>query len=183
MTFIVSPTPVPAASLIVGTLERVDYQDAFRVALPRPDITVDDAVRATLGAMPGWIGALLRLRDAVVKPFGLKRGADMPSPVIPERFAVGDAVSLFRVDARSEREIVFGQEDTHLDFRASLLVEPSGELVFSTLVQLNGPLGRAYFIPVGPAHRRIVPAMMRAACAALASEHARRDQHVAATAP
>ena len=178
MTFIVTPTPVPAASLILGTLERVDYQDAFRVALPRPDITVDDVARATFGAMPGWIGALLRLRDAVVKPFGLKRGADMPSPVIPERFTVGDAVSIFRVDARSEREIVFGQEDTHLDFRASFLVEPSGELVFSTMVQFNGPLGRAYFVPVGPAHRRIVPAMMRATCAALAREHANRDERV-----
>jgi hypothetical protein len=33
--------------------------------------------------------------------------------------------------------------------------------VVATLVRFHGVLGRAYFVPVRPAHRLIVPAMLR----------------------
>jgi hypothetical protein len=35
----------------------------------------------------------------------------------------------------------------------------------TTLVRFHNALGRVYFVPVAPAHRRIVPAMMRSAAA------------------
>jgi hypothetical protein len=68
------------------------------------------------------------------------------------------------VVARDEQEILLDEDDCHLDFRLSLRLEPMGprhRLTVSTAVHFHGRAGRLYFLPVGPLHRVIVPAMMR----------------------
>jgi Protein of unknown function (DUF2867) len=59
---------------------------------------------------------------------------------------------------------MLGEDDQHLDFRVSVQMELEAEecwVVVSTAVKFNHWLGRAYFIPVKPVHKIIVPAMMR----------------------
>ncbi len=163
----VTEVELPPDSLIARAFDRVDYADAFHIALPVDDRGVDDVLRASFAAMPGWMSGLLRARDAAMRPFGL-RPAGGAGARVPERFEVGDAMGLFRVHARSEREIVVGEDDRHLDFRASFLRESERDLVVSTVVAYRNALGRAYFAVVGPGHRVIVPALMRATARALA---------------
>lgn len=59
---------------------------------------------------------------------------------------------------------MLGEDDQHLDYRVSVRLErEQGKcwVVVSTVVKFNNGLGRAYFVPVRPVHKIIVPAMMR----------------------
>ena len=138
---------VPPSPMAERTLSRVDYADAFAVALP-PGAPRDpeQLARRVLDSPPPWVLAAMALRNAVVLPLGLK------SP--------RSARAIFPLLDRDEREIVLGLDDRHLDFRASILVE-GDTVVVSTRVRFNSALGRAYFTPVRLAHPIVVKAMMR----------------------
>jgi hypothetical protein len=65
---------------------------------------------------------------------------------------------------RQGDEILLGEDDQHLNFRTSVQLERQEEkcwVIVSTVVQFNNWLGHAYFVPVRPIHKIIVPAMMR----------------------
>ena len=162
----VEKVSVPEGSL-VAQVPFTDYADAYRIELDAarfPD--VDSVARAFADTSPGWIGALMRVRDHAVSIFGLKRSIDAPKPIREKRPLVpGDFVGFFRVIERNEREILAGEDDRHLDFRVSFLYERPF-IVVTTVVRFHNGFGRAYFVPVAPFHRRIVPAMLRAVTAA-----------------
>ena len=54
---------------------------------------------------------------------------------------------------------VVGLDDTHLDFRIVVSVEP-GQVRCVTVVRRHNALGRVYFAVVGPFHRRLVPSLL-----------------------
>jgi hypothetical protein len=97
------------------------------------------------------------LRNALVAPLGL----------VATRSALaraGDRIGIFPVLAETLDEVLLGLDDRHLDFRVCVRVlDDGGERLglVATLVRFHGALGRAYFLPVRPAHRLIVPAMLR----------------------
>lgn len=163
----VDKVAVPRGSL-VAEVPFTHYADAYRIRLDAhqfPD--VDSVARAFVKTSPGWITALMRLRDRLVGVFGLKRGIDAPPPVADESLIEpGDFVGFFRVLERNEKEILAGEDDRHLDFRISFLYEAREDGAFmtvTTVVKIHNAFGRAYFFLVAPVHRRIVPAMIRAA--------------------
>jgi hypothetical protein len=148
-----------------GLLERVDYADAFRVDCEVGDLEQLTAFsRAVLGVPPGWVRALLRLRNLIVSPLGLRTSVE-PTPERPGALPkAGDRVGLFTVKAVEVDQLVLGEDDRHLDFRVSVLRQEEREstgVVVTTLVCFHNLLGRAYFVAVGPFHRVIVPAMIR----------------------
>jgi hypothetical protein len=100
---------------------------------------------------------LLNIRDMLVRPLGLKTVADLKQ-------TRGDRVSLFRIFERHDDEIVLGEDDTHLDFRVSVLVQPSSHgqprLIVTTVVFCNRSLGRAYITLIAPFHRAVVRASL-----------------------
>jgi hypothetical protein len=165
---------VESVSLPVGALVTQlpfhDYADAYRIEVdPARFRDVDAIARAFTQAPPWWIAAAMRVRDAIVGVFGLKRSSDVALEDDPfaRPLAPGAFVGFFRIRDRNATEIVAGEDDRHLDFRVSFLYErrPSGRCfaTVSTVVRFHGFAGRAYFLFVGPAHRRIVPAMLRSA--------------------
>ena len=87
----------------------------------------------------------------------------------------GAVIGLFRVLARSDTEIILGDDDRHLDFRVGILRQVNGDrtvVVVSTIVSFHNWLGRLYFMPVQRFHRLIVPALMRRAAARLTADTA-----------
>jgi hypothetical protein len=151
-------------SLASQALDRVDYLDVFSAPVPKR-ATLDEVAARVLGGRPPW---LMRLRDALVRPFGLK--TTPPGPRKPQRFVEGGRVGLFRVFARSEEELVLGEDDKHLDFRVCLRVLGDGEATLATLVRFHNGWGRAYFACVRPFHGLIVKGMLRRAGAHPVSE-------------
>ncbi|MDR3514895.1 MAG: DUF2867 domain-containing protein [Azospirillaceae bacterium] len=160
----------PPESRLAALFGGADLVDAFAVAIPADatrDITA--VAEAIFGHPAWWFRTLLAVRDAVAAGFGLKttqqirRIADKKS---------GDRIDFFPVLSRSGRELIIGEDDRHLDFRASILVRPLGEgrefeVVATTVVHCHNRPGRCYLTLILPFHRRVVRSSLRRAALAL----------------
>ncbi|AIO30689.1 hypothetical protein DM39_6724 [Burkholderia cenocepacia] len=150
---------LPANSRLSRSYDRADFADAFSVALPAT--ACNDAAslaRHVFAGQPGWIALLQRVRDLAVWPLGLKGTVELKA-------AKGDRISIFRVFERHDDEIILGEDDRHLDFRVSVLVQPASDglprrLTVTTVVFYNRPLGRAYLGVIAPFHRLVVRASL-----------------------
>ena len=65
----------PAGSRIQKGFPKVDFCDSFSLRIVA-DISNDEIVNHFFFKFPGWIEALFKLRDILVKPFGLQTGGD-----------------------------------------------------------------------------------------------------------
>jgi hypothetical protein len=159
---------IPPGTLIASAFPRTHYADAYRARLPASSSRdIEQLTRMLFATTPQWIEALLRTRDRIVGVIGLKTAPEATKRDLEHIvFQPGSAFGLFKVFERADNEIMMGEDDSHLDFRVSVLLQQAGEadwLIVSTVVRFNNWLGRAYFLPVHPLHQLIVPAMMRSA--------------------
>ncbi len=147
-----------------------DYADSFQGTFSNADKQIDtlDVGKALFSTAPKWVGTLLALRNKLVSIFGLKTGDGAESPAeAMARFtgAKGERIGLFKVFERTDHEMVLGEDDTHLDFRVSVLLPPADvpekELILTTTVTYNNAFGKFYFFIVKPFHKLIVPQMMK----------------------
>ncbi len=157
----ITEVKLPQDSLISQALPRVDYSDAFRRLVPPGGwLNAEAAARDLFSAVPKWVSGLMAMRDGVVKAFGLKTN---PPLSLAARRTVslepGSSIGLFRVYENTATEIVMGQDDRHLNFRVSLMVDEQS-VTLSTVVMFHNVYGRAYFLPVKFFHKRVVPAIL-----------------------
>jgi hypothetical protein len=149
----------PPTSAIADWYRGADLLDSYAVALP-PEMSRDPAVlaRALFETPPLWTRGLLRLRDQLMAPLGVKTTTEIRKAGAGDGL---DRIGFFPVLRRSPDEIVLGEDDSHLDFRASVLVEPvdgagSPRLVVTTVVRCRNLLGRTYLSVIQPFHVLIV---------------------------
>ena len=107
-------------------------------------LTVEEAA-AKAFQMPGWASALMSLRNKLVAPLGLKTGTK-EKELTP---------SAFPITFQRENEVQYGLDDSHLNFRITLL-KKDGRLYMSTWVHVNNFVGRAYLTLIMPFHVLIV---------------------------
>jgi hypothetical protein len=116
--------------------------------------SMHELLQCVLTTQPVWIDMLLKLRDAVMRPFGIKTA----SPV-DDMQPTGARIAFFSVLEEQANEIILGTDDRHLDFRVSLIrrISPDGEqLILTTVVQVHNLLGRAYIRAINPFHHLVV---------------------------
>jgi hypothetical protein len=154
----------PVESRLADSFQGADLADAFAVTLPA-GATHDIAVLA--GAIfdhpVWWFVALLAIRDSVVSCFGLKTTRKIRSRAQVEH---ADTVDFFPVLGRFSNELIVGEDDRHLDFRASILLRlegPDYELVATTVVHCHNWLGHSYLALIMPFHRLIVRSNLKRA--------------------
>lgn len=124
---------LPRASSLWSLHQPGDFLDCYSVAS-----TLTPRQAATRGlALPGWAAALLRLRNTLVRPFGLKTGT-AEGPIFPTCLETDD-------------EIILGTDDRHLNFRIGLY-RLDGRIFMSTWVHPHNFWGRAYLRLVMPFH-------------------------------
>ncbi len=163
----VETVPVPDSTLLNNAFSQIDYGDAYRVRLAgSADTSLDDVLKIFSTAAPGWVGRLMGLRNQLVKLIGLeaKPISSRDRPIMTGQ--PGTKIGFFKVFQRSSNEIVMGEDDLHLNYRVSILLQPDLEQDFcwatiSTIVHYNNWRGKLYFLPVRPFHRLIVPAMLK----------------------
>jgi hypothetical protein len=155
------PTEPPAESMIAAW-----YPGAFLVDSYAVDVKSDrgrgDSMRmlatSALSDPPAWFRGLLALRDAIVRPFGVKTSGDVCNA------RTDDArVDFFPVLREAENEIVLGEDDKHLDFRLSLLRRVRNghaEVIATTVVHVHNRIGRAYIQLINPFHHLVVRRIM-----------------------
>ena len=157
--------PVPSDSRVTNAYVSPNLADAYAIDLPAG--TVRDPQRLAtflFEHQPRWIEVLMRVRDAVVSVVGLKTGKSLRS-ANAERPRIG----MFKVYETNALEVIMGEEDKHLDFRASVLYRAAGgattapHLIFSTVVECHNLLGRTYLTIISPFHRLVVQGFLRRA--------------------
>lgn len=145
----------------------IDYQDSYSEDLPATErpIAIEEVGRAFFSASPKWLNKLFTLRNHLVKLIGLKvdeNAQDREAQLAACNFEVGDRLGLFKVFQKNEHELIIGEDDKHLDFRISFLIDRiNKKLNITTTVYFNNWMGKLYFIPVKPFHSLAVPAMLR----------------------
>ncbi|MFC0240213.1 DUF2867 domain-containing protein [Rhodopseudomonas telluris] len=147
------PPTVDRDALLPGA----DFVDAYAIGIGSRTLDARSAAIQMIEHGPGWIGVLMRLRNLIVTPFGLRT----PAPGRPDR---GDSIGIFPVRSETPQRVVAGFDDSHLDFRVVIDVEDQAagrRVVASTLVRTNNRLGRIYLATIMPFHRMVVRAMLR----------------------
>lgn len=79
-------------------------------------------------------------------------------------YQVGDRLGIFSVLFLSDKEVIMGESDKHLDVKLSVYKgdENKPNTVFvTTVVHIHNALGRLYMSFVTPLHKLIAPAMLR----------------------
>ena len=147
-------TPDPdCGALLTGA----QFADAYRIDIGNTDIDAREACVRMVLHSPRWIDVLLRLRNILVSPFGLKTsGEGAPAP--------GGFIGLFPVVSETPERLVAGFNDRHLDFRLVVdvnTVAKGRQVTSTTLVRTNNFLGRAYLTLIMPFHKLVVRSMMR----------------------
>ena len=138
-------------------LPDAQFADAHCVDIGDIDIDAREACVRMVLHPPRWIDVLLRLRNILVSPFGLKTsGEGAPAP--------GGLIGLFPVVSETPQRLVAGFNDYHLDFRIVVDVNHAAEsrqVISTTLVRTHNFLGRAYLTLIMPFHKLVVRSMMR----------------------
>lgn len=155
-----TPVPLPAQSAVARVYPSVQLADAFAIQLP-PGAAQDPEVlaRFMFANQPAWIAMLMRVRDTIVSAFGLKTGKHLATLATEAR---AERVGIFKIYSKNATEIVVGEDDTHLDFRVSVM-RTSALLTVSTVVHCHNRLGRIYLLLIAPFHRMVVKASLRRA--------------------
>lgn len=170
MTTIKEIKHIPAGSIILdGMNDKVDYSDIFFIEInSNKNLSVDYLTALFFTASsPAWVETLIKLRKILVKPFGLK--AEMPpeqrdiSPSM--RYNKGEKAVFFTIVERNDSEIVISENDKHLIFRFSTLLEsnPVNQIFYiTTIVKYHNLLGRCYFTLIKLFHRELMKMTLRA---------------------
>lgn len=110
--------------------------------------------------MPAWIRFMFKLRNILVKPFGLERGEGDTNKFV-EAIRNGTNNGMMSVADKTDRETVLSLNDKHLKAYLSVYVEPieqsnQQKVIVITLVKFHKRLGRVYFYTIYPFHCIIV---------------------------
>ena len=157
--------PIPSPSLIEKALPKVDYHDSFSIEVPGL-VPVQKLPPLFFKSFPKWFMLLMGIREGISRLIGLKTAAGIDVRKQVQNFSgeVGESIALFHVLGRSKTEILSGENDSHLDFRLSFFANPTQEntnVILSTTVCFNAWTGKAYFLPVRPIHKFIMPILMK----------------------
>jgi hypothetical protein len=155
---------LPMESGVAPLFEGAHLADAYAIAIPPGDQRdIRTLAEAAMSLPTPWARALMRLRDAVMGNLGVKTSGEIRNRM--ERSG-HEHVHFFPVLSRSEHEIIVGEDDSHLDFRASLLLRQAGdgaghEFIVTTVVHCHNRLGRIYLASILPFHRLIIRSGLR----------------------
>ena len=166
--FSVTAVALPEAASIRTMYASTDLADAYAIRLPaHASSDPEQLARLILSNQAPWVGQLMRMRDAIVGRLGIKTAQQLQNA--PDA-AVGGRIYMFKIYAKTAHEVVLGEDDSHLDFRLSVLHEPATtaagstpRLIVSTVVHCHNRLGRAYIALIAPFHRAVVQSALRRA--------------------
>lgn len=181
----VTTQALPADSLLAREFtDRCDHDDCFVLDLPATRLRTGTAsewlavlLQGFLDNRPVGVTRLMRLRNALVRPLGL-RTSPLGCPVSSllctqpvQRFASRFPVLAESVAADDHSaEVLLGADDRHLRFRSSVRVQIRDDgglrMSLATRVQCRNAFGRLYMASIDRVHRHyIAPAMLQLATA------------------
>ena len=125
-----------------------DYNDSVSRKITQVEpLTPDSIFEEMFCNFPKPVEWLFKLRNAIVKPFGLQGGSGFRN----------------MISERSDEEIIICKNDKHLCFWVSIYCSrPENgwqEAAVTTIVKFNNFLGRIYFIGIWIFHKILVKSL------------------------
>lgn len=129
-----------------------DYCDSVSGRInPARTMDVEHIFEEMFCNFPKPVAWLFKLRNAIVKPFGLQGGGGFRN----------------LITERNDEEIIISKNDRHLCFRVgiycSLPENGSQEAAVTTVVKFNNFLGKVYFIGIWIFHKLLVKSLFHKA--------------------
>lgn len=163
---IIPKTTIPDSSILKNKENMFNYIDSFYSEFSdnenKYDITQIMKLFTTSGS--AWAVFLMKLRDKIAKRFGLKTSETSSKESC--NYEIGSQHGIFKIFDKTDNEIILGENDKHLNFKVSLLLEPHQDnydktVSITTVVQFNNLFGKLYFFPVKPFHKLIVNSSLK----------------------
>lgn len=151
---------LPKTEGIKHALPQVDFNDTFSTTNHLDNLNTIS--KLVFGTVPKWVEVLLKLRNNIVKVFGLK--TEKPEDYHTD-FKVGGYVGFFQIFSIQQNEIMLGADDKHLNFRVSIYNSNENQfnIKVTTLVEYNNSFGKIYMFIIKPFHHLIVKRMVKQA--------------------
>ncbi len=157
---------MPAGSRIAQALPNNDFADCYRFDDLWLGKTALETYLILVTRTPGWMNALMAMRNQAVRLVGLKHVGNLSTAVNRKpasEYTVGDRVGIFSIQHLQDDEVVVFDNDKHLVVQLSVVkhvVDGKPVVSMGTVVHIHNRLGRCYMAVVGPAHSFIVPRML-----------------------
>ena len=162
---------LPLSSKLAIPPTSYDFVDSFVGSIndEQDVIGLQEVMTAFYGTKSSWISRMMALRNSLVKPFGLKTGEEDGNKEVLKLVEMkkGHQIGIFKVFDITDNEIILGEDDKHLNFKVSILLEKASDATFqktlsiSTLVKFNNKVGQIYFMVIKPFHKIIVSSMLK----------------------
>ena len=165
-------TIIPAMSKLKFDEKSFHYIDSYmgQYLTNSHYYTITDISELFFNSGPKWADFLMSIRDKIVGLFGLKTASKISDEERKHgalKFEEGEQLNIFKLYSKSESELIMGDDDKHLNFRVSLLLDSTDigskkkKILITTVVTYRNWLGKIYFIPVKPFHGFIVKETLR----------------------
>jgi Protein of unknown function (DUF2867) len=160
----------PESSLNRSDVKSAWFSDSYQAEMHTPSMSVTDVFEAVLGHHPRWMRTLLTIRNRIAGRAGLV----VPPDELIDRFerkphyAVGDLIGPWPIYHLSDTELIAGRDNSHLDFRLSVLKldAPLPSVAISTICNVHNRFEQFYLFFIVPFHRLGMRLLMRRAIAA-----------------
>lgn len=155
---------IPTDSMIATYLP-VNYHDTFLCTINNTEnISPDDIMVAFWTTMPKWLDILFKIRNLLVKPFGLQTGK-RSTEELENAIRNGTEQGLMSVVEKSVNETIISLDDKHLKAYISVYIEEEKDksIYITTLVKFHNMLGVIYFYAICPFHIMVVRNMFKSA--------------------
>ncbi len=140
-----SSSMLPKTSGLYHHYNTGDFLDCFAVEAHTDGKSMSEVAEIMFGKPPKVFDWLMALRNQITARLKLKSMHMGPDEALDKN------AGMFRLYSQTDDEIIFGEDDTHLDFRISLS-RTGTTLRIATWVHENNRLGTCYLWIVRPFH-------------------------------
>ncbi|WP_309664117.1 DUF2867 domain-containing protein [Tabrizicola sp.] len=155
-----APLGYPQGAVIVAPQQRLAFLHQGRTTVPGSHTAADIWRLMMARPIPGLRQAFW-LRDAISARFGVARIGGFSGT--RQTVTKGGKLDFFLVEDVRDGALVLTARDRHLDVMISITATPAGpatDVGITASVITHNAFGRAYMLPVAPAHKWIVAAML-----------------------
>ena len=157
MNHLIKTNSLPTRSKLHVYCIKINYCDSYAISYNK-ELQIED-ITYKIFTTPSWVDVLLKIRDFIVKPFGLQTSDKMFEKNQNEANDLNKKLPFPLVEV-TDNEIVMHENDKHLKFWVSVML--SENMVYlTTVVQYNNVWGKLYFAFVKPFHVLIIRSIMK----------------------
>jgi len=151
---VVKEIPFPTQSLVEGKESSRFYRDSFKFSSSKTNLDAKRVYHAIFAYLPNSVQRALKVRNAIVKPFGFSASnTEMSLPL--EEIKSGKKAGFLTIEQVTDEEVVCGAYENNMDMWLSVMKVAEGEYAVSTLVNLKTTTGRLYMALIKPFHKLV----------------------------